>query len=380
MSWLQRISIVVSILLLCAVWGAHCLAAEASEWEENAIPIAVNLDGARYTSRSIVQSWLESPVMPHRQALVRGLPPALPHHQQRAAETMEAQPAMMPVLGGPGKGGALAIPQPSAVVRPGRMDLWTRSENAPATRPYVLYSHTVRGPWQWMIDTRIAGRYAHTEYYDFNHSTGQRYGVTASARRTWDRLTLDLAMPLDVVRFTDELDEFDYYRLGMTATPRIKIMDEAADGVGFTIGGTAYYHRSALRTEALPDPDHFGLGMFWALQKTVGPYIFHHGVQLMRQWNLDDQTEITDQNYVDVLTLGCGVGTRIGEDWALDGSMLWEHTPDLPQWMDTHAARLRVGATYSPSQNWVTHLSLETDLFDEDAKTIELGLLQSWMF
>jgi len=238
----------------------------------------------------------------------------------------------------------------------------------------------VGGRPTWDLTMNSAARYARTEYYDFGHSASDRMGMTLNSAHQWDRWQLSLSVPFEVTYFDRTLNEFDYWRTGIAAIPRYQLLTEEANGIDLTLGISAYYLRTTMFTSEFSNPDHLGLGALLGVQKTLGRVSVSAGVIAQRAWNLDERDEVSGKDHMDVVSAGLNAGMPIGDRWAVNAMLLWDHTRDLPEWMD--ADTMTVGATtsYMVKDAWTLSLSLLSDLANEDEKRVEVHLGLGWEF
>jgi hypothetical protein len=277
--------------------------------------------------------------------------PVVPRGSPRAPGSMNALPEAPPGEGG--GGGEPVTPQ----------------------LPPEAAAHT------WSLSVNSALRYEHSTYYHHDHSDSHRAGLTFRSSHYWDRVTLDWSIPVDVVDFDHELSEFNYTRIGITGTPRYYALFEEEHGLDLSLGLTAYYLRTFLTTsDEYYNPDHLGLGVMVAAQKTLGPVVLSGGVLAQRAWNLDGEDEVTGRHHLDVITVGTNAGIPLGESWALNGSLLYSHTRHLPGRYDADVFRATVTAAYTVAEKWTVDLSVVSDLANEDEKTLGVHAGLSWVF
>ncbi len=310
---------------------------EAKEEQFNRLRQSVNLSNTQRIAYQIANTSFLLPVVP------RGSP--------RAPGSLNALPESPP--GENGAGGEPVTPQ----------------------LPPEASAHT------WSLSVNSALRYEHSTYYHHDHSDSDRVGLTFRSSHYWDRITFDWSIPLDVVDFDDELSEFNYTRIGITGTPRYYALFEEEHGLDLSFGLTGYYLRTFLTTSnEYYNPDHLGLGLMVAAQKTLGPVVLSGGVLTQRAWNLDGEDEITGRNHLDVITVGTNAGIPIGDQWALNGSLLYSHTRHLPDRYDADVFRATVTAAYTVAEKWTVDLSVVSDLANEDEKTLGVHAGLSWVF
>lgn len=236
-------------------------------------------------------------------------------------------------------------------------------------------------PGTWNLSLSSSARYARTKYHDFNGSSSDRAGFTINTNHVSDRWSLDISVPVDIVYFDRELNEYDYWRIGAVAMPRYRLLDEDINGVEVTLGATAYYMRTTMMTSEFYDPDHAGLGALIGVRKTVGDlFTVSGGLMGQRAWNFDDRDEITGDDHVDIYTAGINIGAPVGDNLALNAMMTYEHIPDLPDWMDENIGMAGVSATYFLSDKWTLNASVLTDVFNNDERNVEVHMGLGWQF
>jgi hypothetical protein len=59
---------------------------------------------------------------------------------------------------------------------------------------------------------------------------------------------------------------------------------------------------------------------------------------------------------------------------------LWDHTTDLPNWMDRDTMTAGATVTCAIKDTWNLSLSLLTDLANEDERNVEVHLGLGWQF
>lgn len=233
----------------------------------------------------------------------------------------------------------------------------------------------------WSMGLSSSARYARTKYHDYNDSTSDRAGVTLNSSHVWDRWSVDVSVPLDIVHFDDELTEYDYWRLGAVVMPRYRLLDEDINGIELTVGASAYYMRTDMVTEEFYNPDHTGLGFFVGTRKTLGDIItVSGGIMAQRAWNLDGEDEITDDRNVDVITAGINIGAPIGDNWAVNAMLTYDHIPELPGWMDEDVGMAGLSATYFLGDTWTLDGTVLTDVFNSDERDIQFHVGLGWQF
>ncbi len=232
----------------------------------------------------------------------------------------------------------------------------------------------------WGLNLTSSARYAHTEYYDFNHSSSDRAGISLNGAHEWDRWSLNVTVPLDIVDFDKDLQEYNYWRIGAAAIPRYKVLTEEQNGMDLTVGATGYYMRTNMVTDEFHNPDHMGVGLLAGAQKWFGNVAVSGGVLVQRAWNLDESEEITGKRYVNVVSAGVNVGMPIGDNWAVNAMLLYDHTSSLPDWLDRDTFMTGASVSYVVSDKWTLETSVMTDVANEDERKIEVHMGLGWQF
>jgi len=205
-------------------------------------------------------------------------------------------------------------------------------------------------------------------------------GLSLHTAHQWDRLSVDVIIPVDIVDFTDQLNDYNHTQVGISIVPRFQLLNEAEHGLNLSAGLTSYYIRSFMATEELYNPDHAGLGLMVGLQKNFEKCVISGGVLAQRSWNFDNQKELSGQVFVDMITTGINIGVPIGDNWAVNSSLLYNHISKMPDWIDANTMNASLGVNYILKDTWSIDLTLMTDLANEDEKTLQLHFGLGWSF
>jgi len=266
------------------------------------------------------------------------------------------------------KGNQPVVPPPADLEK---TDLTNQANPALADMPVAT---------TWDLNLTSAARYSHSTWYDFGHAESDRMGLSLHTAHQWDRLSIGTPILMPVVDFTDQLSDYNYTQVGISVIPRFALLNEAEHGLNLTAGLTGYYIRSFMATDEFYNPDHAGLGAMIGLQKTFEKCVLSGGLIAQRSWNFDNQNELSGQVFVDMITTGINIGVPIGDNWAVNGGLLYNHTSKMPDWIDANTMNASLGVNYILKDIWSIDLTVMTDLANEDEKTLQLHFGLGWSF
>lgn len=225
-------------------------------------------------------------------------------------------------------------------------------------------------------NTRSALRYEH-RWYDKSEAQFNRFGGTVRGALDWDKVSLDVMMPVDRVDFNQGFDSMDFTRIGLVIVPRLYLLQEAdKNPVDLSVGFAGFYMHTFMDDNDVSDPDHAGIGPFIALQKTFSKAVVNAGFTWQRGFNLDGDREITGSSEVDVIKAALNVGVPIGDNWAVNLGALYSHTAELPGDFDADFVTGTLGATYILKDTWTLDFAIQRDFAYSDADnfTLHAGL------
>jgi hypothetical protein len=231
----------------------------------------------------------------------------------------------------------------------------------------------------WNTSANSALRYEHI-WYDDSDADGDRLGATFHYNRMWDRFSLDVIVPIDRMWFDDELEPFEFTRLGVNATPRYYALFQEEHGFDLTLGVNAFYFHTFLDDENTDDPDHVGLGPTLSVQKDFEKASVNAGLIFQRAWNAEGGLEVTGEDYVDAMQFGVNVGVPMGERFVANFSAIYSYTFDIPDGIDDDYITLGVGGTWIVSDKWVLDATVRSNVGYNEADNVELHLGMSWAF
>jgi len=252
-------------------------------------------------------------------------------------------------------------------------NVFATQENALAAQPADTASRSIYD------NSAFSGlRYGH-RWYDDSEAQNNQYGMTLRGGLQWDRVTLDVMMPLDRVDFNEDYDFLDFSRLGIILTPRFYLLTQEEKPIDLYFGlSMAYFH--TWMDEGEVDPDHASIGPMLGFQKDFQKCALSAGYVFQRGFNLDGDNEVNGEEEVDVHKIAATVGVPIGDRWAVNLGAIYSHTAHLPDSMDQDFVTMSLGANYVLKDSWTLDVTLMRDFCYEDADNIEIHIGAVWTF
>ncbi len=232
-------------------------------------------------------------------------------------------------------------------------------------------------------NTDSALRYEFTDH-DLGEYQSHRIGLSAHANFHWDRVSLDLTLPVDTVIYDPVQVVKHFTRTGLIATPRVYVASQEEQGVDVSLGLNVFYSHTFLWLKAMydefEDPDHLGAGPVLTVSRDFEHVSVSGGAIWQRSFNLDGMDEVTGESTIDVLNLGVNVGVPVGERVVVNAQANYRYSFDLPELYDEDYVKVGLGATWMVSDAWTFDARVRTNLGYEDADNVEVSLGAVWVF
>jgi hypothetical protein len=260
----------------------------------------------------------------------------------------------------------------------------------------------------WSLSSSSAARYSHTNYYlnrkEWDKDTASdAVGGSLRAGGQWDKLMMDVVMPMDHTEFGGAYDHLDNTQLGVIGTPRYAILSDGPDLFDLTIGlPVSYFHawyekESTIRQDpadlndnprkqkiamsGFDNPDYLSCGPLLSAGKTWGKFSASLGSVMQRTWNLDgDTNDNATINYLDSYVTGLNLGYALTDRWSLNALSTYTHTAHLPAVYDADTMQMGGTIGYNIKGRWTLDLTVLTDVFNTDQQGTQYHLGFNWLF
>lgn len=231
----------------------------------------------------------------------------------------------------------------------------------------------------WAMDTDSALRYERTWWDDEYYSN--RYGATLRAAWQWERLSLDVALPIDRVTYQEPRDTFDYTRLGLAVTPRYNVVSQDVNApVDLDIGMSLFYMYSFMDEDVDEEPNTIGFGPTAAVRKDFEYCSVGAGAMWMRGYDGNgNETGPGFKTYTDTVHAGLHVGVPVGDRWAINSRAVYNRILRIEDGDDDYVT-MGLGAVYFMSDKWTFDVEARTNLGYEYADNISVHFGASWNF
>jgi hypothetical protein len=233
----------------------------------------------------------------------------------------------------------------------------------------------------WNTSANSSLRYEH-RWFDNSDAEYNRFGGTLRTGWAWDRVSLDVMMPLDRADYNGSYDFADYTRIGLIATPRFSLITQEEKGIDLTAGVSMFYFHTFLDENDgdRSDPDHCGIGPFFAIQKDFKNVVVNGGFIWQRGFNMDGENEITGDGEVDVYKVAMNVGVPIGNNFVLNTNATYSYTADMPSYTDDDFLTVGIGGSWVIKDKWNVDLSISRDFCYDESDNLEFTFGLMWQF
>lgn len=310
--------------------------------------------------------------------------------------------------------GALVKPTPTAAPTLKENNQSPKKEGGPTSlhangNPTLSYQAAASAPVAaptWSISASSSLRYIHTDYLarkelDGSGASSNSFGGTIRAGTQWDKLSLDLLVPIDRVAYGGVYDHNDYTRLGFMLAPRYEVLSEGKYWLTMSIGfGASYFHtwfdsEDEMRIDPddvedvadlhkaasnFDNPDHIGVGPLLSLSKTIGKFTTSVGGVLYRSYNVDGDEELSEDEHIDISMFGVRFDYAITSRLGINAMLIYTHIHDLPGLYDQDMMNVGAGLTYTIKNRWTLDATFMRDFSnaDENVEQYHVGL--GWTF